>query len=53
MTLSNLSIYWDTSSRLLIPTSLWDSTKDLANQIYEALDLNDLKNFLREYFISL
>jgi len=38
----------DNKNRVLIPTSLWESTKDLKNHIYEALDLNDLKSIMRE-----
>jgi len=37
------SMYWDRSGDIKIPTSLWESTKDLEHQIFEALDIKELK----------
>jgi hypothetical protein len=41
--LQGASMYWDRSGEIKIPTSLWESTKDLEHQIFEAIDIKELK----------
>ncbi len=46
--LSHISAYCDEDNRgVLIPTSLWESTKDFENQIFEAMDIQELKLSMR------
>ena len=41
---NHLSVYCDDDKRgILIPTSLWESSKDFENQIFEAIDIKELK----------
>jgi hypothetical protein len=42
--LEGLRAYWNREERCpLIPTSLLESTRELEHQIFEAIDVNDLK----------
>ena len=41
---NHLSVYCDEDKRgVLIPSSLWESSKDFENQIFETMDIKELK----------
>ena len=55
--MSNFRVYWKSLSEMFIPTSLWESTKDLENQIFDAVPLEDLRlmmnnNYHDEYLLE-
>jgi len=41
-----LRFYWNCMSEMYIPTSLWEQTRHLKYQIFEAIDVGDLKGLL-------
>ena len=46
----NLRVYWRSSAEMIIPNSLWESTKDLKQQIFEAISLEDMRNMMKQSF---
>ena len=48
--LKNLAIYWNSESEMYIPTSLWESTRHLKYQIFEAMPADSLKEIMTEPF---
>ena len=44
--IDNLRFYWNCMSEMYIPTSLWEQTRHLKYQIFEAMEISDLRGFL-------
>lgn len=48
---NHLSVYCDEDKRgVLIPSSLWESSKDFENQIFETMDIKELKMQMKSVF---
>eukprot|EP00347_Sterkiella_histriomuscorum_P010120 403377528 len=50
--IENLRVYWNCMSEMYIPTSLWEQTRHLKYQIFEAMEVSDLRGFLLQPFIK-
>ena len=50
---TNARIYWKSMAEMMIPTSLWESTKNLKRYIFEAIQMEDLRNLMKRYLTSL
>ncbi|CDW78351.1 vacuolar protein sorting-associated protein 13a [Stylonychia lemnae] len=48
--IENFRVYWNCMSEMYIPTSLWESTRHLKYQIFEAMEVSDLRGFLLQPF---
>eukprot|EP01022_Parablepharisma_sp_SALTPOND_P012647 TRINITY_DN1629_c0_g1_i1.p1 TRINITY_DN1629_c0_g1~~TRINITY_DN1629_c0_g1_i1.p1 ORF type:complete len:622 (-),score=71.60 TRINITY_DN1629_c0_g1_i1:844-2709(-) len=46
----NLRLYWKSSAEMFIPNSLWESTKHLEKQIFDAISLEDMRSMMRQSF---
>lgn len=44
----NIKLYWNSMSEVFIPTSLWEQTRGLKYQIFEAMDASFLKEIMTE-----
>jgi hypothetical protein len=42
-------MYWNTTSEIFIPTSLWEQTRGMKYQIFEAVDASFLRDIMTEY----
>lgn len=42
LTVRGLRVYWNSLSEMFVPTSLWEQTRELKYQIFEALDAQQL-----------
>eukprot|EP00826_Nyctotherus_ovalis_P060007 TRINITY_DN8391_c0_g1_i3.p1 TRINITY_DN8391_c0_g1~~TRINITY_DN8391_c0_g1_i3.p1 ORF type:complete len:346 (-),score=42.38 TRINITY_DN8391_c0_g1_i3:227-1264(-) len=47
---TNLRVYWRSSAEMIIPNSLWESTKNLDKQIFDAISLEDMRSMMKESF---
>lgn len=47
---TNLRVYWRSSAEMIIPNSLWESTKNLDKQIFDAISLEDMRNMMKQSF---
>jgi len=52
LTIQNFRIYWKSMSEMFIPTSLWESTKHLEYQIFDALPLEDLHGMMKNTYCN-
>jgi len=43
-------VYWRSSAEMIIPNSLWESTKSLDQQIFDAISLEDMRNMMKQSF---
>jgi len=48
--LRGIRIYWKSPAEMFIPLSLYESTKDLENQIFDAIPLEDLRHMMQQSF---
>ena len=48
ISLQNFRIYWKTPSEMFIPKSLWESTKQLENKIFDAMPIEELSNMMKQ-----
>ena len=48
--IKNVKIYWNSMSEMFIPTSLWESTKHLQYQIFEAMDASQIHELMTDAF---
>lgn len=48
--ISGVQCYWNSMSEMFIPTSLWESTRGLKYQIFEAMPASDLCEFMLACF---
>ena len=48
LNLSGARIYYKQMSEMLIPTSLWESTRHLENQIFDAMPVESLTDLMKE-----
>ena len=48
--LKGLRLYWNCMSEMYIPTSLWDSTRHMKYQIFEAMDAQQLNEMMIQAF---
>lgn len=46
LNLTNARIYLNSMSELFIPTSLWEQTRHLENQIFDAMPVETLNDFM-------
>ena len=49
---SGARVYWNCLSEMYIPTSLWESTRSLKYQIFEAMDASQLNELMAQAFQS-
>lgn len=47
--IKNIRLYWKSLAEMFIPLSLYESTKNLENQIFEAISLEDMRNMMKQY----
>lgn len=47
ISINGFRFYWNCLSEMFIPTSLWEQTKDLRFQIFEALDADHLIGLMK------
>ncbi len=52
LTVINMAIYYKSMAEMFIPTSLWESTKHLKFQIFDALPLDELRNLMKNSFAN-
>jgi hypothetical protein len=48
--LSGVSFYWNCLSEMYIPSSLWESTRHMKYQIFEAMDAQQLNEMMVQVF---
>ena len=48
--LTGLRFYWNCMSEMYIPTSLWESTRHMKYQIFEAMDAQQLNELMIQAF---
>lgn len=48
LSIKNIKFYWNSMSEIFIPTSLWEQTRTLKYQIFEAMDASFLKDIMIE-----
>ena len=46
LNLKNARVYWNCLSEMYIPTSLWESTRHMKYQIFEAMDAQQLNELM-------
>ncbi len=46
----NVRVYWKSYAEMIVPLSLWESTKHLEKQIFEAISLEDMRNMMKQSF---
>ena len=46
----NIRVYWNSLSEMIIPTSVYDQTKDLKFQIFEAIEASFIRDMMLESF---
>lgn len=46
--MKNVRVYWNSMSEIFIPTSLWEQTRSMQYQIFEAMDASLLKEIMIE-----
>jgi len=49
-TITNVKVYWKSMSEMIIPTSLYQETKNNKNYIFDAIKLEDLNNLMKKEF---
>ena len=47
-----VKLYWNCLSEMYIPTSLWEQTRTLKYQIFEAMDAASLNELMAEAFLA-
>ena len=47
---AKLRVYWKSCAEMIIPNSLWESTKDLDQQIFDAIPLEDMCHMMKQSF---
>lgn len=50
--LQNVRLYWKSSAEMFIPSSLWESTKDLPKQIFEAVPYEEMRSLMQRPFVD-
>ena len=50
LNISGLRLYWNCMSEMYIPTSLWESTRHMKYQIFEAMDAQQLNDMMVQVF---
>ena len=50
LSIKNVRVYWNSMSEIFIPTSLWEQTRGLKYQIFEAMDASFLKDIMLDAF---
>ena len=48
--MKNVRVYWNCLSEMYIPTSLWESTRHMKYQIFEAMDAQQLNELMVQVF---
>lgn len=48
LSVKNVRVYWNSMSEIFIPTSLWEQTRTMQYQIFEAMDASLLKEIMVE-----
>ena len=48
LAVKNIQVYWNSMSEMFVPTSLWEQTRDLKYQIFDAMDASFLKEIMVE-----
>lgn len=46
----NMRVYWKSQAEMFIPNSLYESTKHLEKQIFDAIPLEDMRSLMRQAF---
>ena len=49
----NAQIYWKSMAEMYVPLSLWTSTQDSENQIFDAIALEDLRGLMKKYVFTI
>ena len=44
----NVKMYWNSMSEMFVPTSLYEQTRDLKYQIFEAMEASFLREIMLE-----
>ena len=47
---TNVRVYWKSSAEMFIPNSLWESTKGMEKQIFDAISFEDLRNMMKQSY---
>lgn len=48
LNVKNIKVYWNSMSEMFVPTSVWEQTRHLKFQIFEALEASFLKDIMIE-----
>ena len=48
LNLTNANVYVNTMSEMFIPSSLWEQTRHLENQIFDAMPVESLNDLMNE-----